>query len=280
VSDMDVVRDALRQWPRTVGLVCLLLAGSGCATTWDEIFSQEKDWRYISGINKPHPLEVLRDSSDGHRKAQALAELREPLHNGGNAQDQEAYLKILDAAATTSEEPLCRLTAIRTLGKFKDPRAARILEDVYQLPSRRAKAADDRVLPFTVETNSMIRREALVALETTKDPDARHLLIRVARQPGPSIEANLTDRQQTQDEKIVAIRALGKYRQQECVDALAHVMRTEKDPALRDRAHLSLEESTGKKWPTQRDAWQKDDIRPLPGSHSEENSILRVMGIK
>jgi hypothetical protein len=257
----------------------MLLASTGCATFWDEVWSQERDWRYVTGINRPEPLVVIRDSTDGHRRAQALGELREPLLNGGNAQDQETYLKILDAAATSEREPICRLAAIRSLGKFRDPRAARCLEEIYQLPSREAKSRDDRVLNYTLEINNMIRKEALVALETTKDPDAWKLLVRVARQPGPTQEANLTDRQQTQDEKIVAIRALGNYRQQECIDALVYVMKTEKDIALRDRALASLEDTTGKKWPAPRDAWQKDDIRPQPGFAAPENPILRVMGV-
>src|SRR5437660_4147494 len=110
------------------------------------MLSHERDWSYIHGFGKPHPLTVVRDSPDGARRAQALCELKEPLQNGGNAQDQEAYLKVLDVTATTDIEPLCRLSAIRTLGKFHDPRAARILEEVYQLPVRRPKATDDRVL--------------------------------------------------------------------------------------------------------------------------------------
>jgi hypothetical protein len=258
---------------------CLLLAATGCASTWDEVWSQERDWRYITGVNRPDPLVVLRDSTDGHRRAQALGELREPLQNGGNAEEQAVYLKILDTAAASDPEPICRLTAIRTLGRYRDPRAARSLEDIYQLPSRQPKSESDRALNFTLEINSMIRKEALVALETTQDPDAWKMLVNVARQPGPPVEANLTDRQQTQDEKIVAIRALGKYRQQECVDALVHVMKTERDIALRDRALASLEENTGKKWPAKRDEWLKDDIRPQPGlAAQEDNSLLRLIG--
>jgi len=260
----------LRSLSVSLAVSSVLLASTGCATFWDEVWSQERDWRYVTGINRPDPLVVIRDSTDGYRRAQALGELREPLRSGGNAHDQEVYLNLLGAAAKEEREPLCRLAAIRSLGKFSDPRAARILEDVYQQPK----------MPFTLENNSLIRKEALVALETTKDPDAWKLLVRVARQPGPTQEANLTDRQQTQDEKIVAIRALANYRQQECVDALVHVMKVEKDIALRDRALASLEETTGKKWPAGRDAWQKGDINPQPGLATQEsNSILRVMGI-
>jgi hypothetical protein len=253
-------------------LCCLLLSGTGCANFWEEALSQERDWSYATGWGKPDPLTVLHDNldhtpgADGLRRAQALGRLNEPLQNGGTAKDQQLYLDILGAAAKQDSEPLCRLNAVRALGRFKDPRAARILEEVYQMPVRKPGVRDDgNVLIFTQENNSMIRMQALVALENTRDPEARHLMVRVARQPGPLGTADLTDKQQTQDDKIVAIRALGKYPQKECVDALAYVMRTEKDIALRDRALQSLQESTGKRWPLEYTAWQRENVEPLPG---------------
>ena len=262
-----------RYWPRTIGLSCLLLAVAGCANFWDEMLSHERDMSYATGYGKPNPLKVIRDndyklvSSDGVRRAQALASLREPLQNAGNAKDQELYLDILTQSAQKDPEPICRLAAIRALGKFRDPRAARALEEVHK----------QQKLPFTPDNNHMIRKEALVALEMTKDPEAWKFLVLIARAPAPSTTADLTDRQQTQDEKIVAIRALGKYRQQECVDALQSVLRSEKDIALRDRALQSLEESTGKRWPGDYAAWQTDSVRPLPGDPNGD-FIQRVSG--
>jgi hypothetical protein len=263
-----------------LGLSCLLLAAAGCANFWDEALSHERDWSYATGIGKPDPLVVIRDNTDrmpnadGLRRAQAFSQLREPLQTGGTAKEQQLYLDILGLAAKQDSEPLCRLTAIRALGNFRDPRAARILEEVYQLPVRKTNTREDGLF-FTPDNNALIRKEALVALEKTQDADARHLLVRVARQPGPPATADLTDRQQTQDEKIVAIRALAKYRQQECIDALAFVLRTEKDIALRDRAVESLQEATGKRWPSDYQAWQKESVQPLPGDPNS-NFIERV----
>ena len=272
--------DVFRQGPRLLGMTFLLLtfSSAGCASFWEEVMSRERDWSYITGRNKPNPLVVLRDSDDGFRRAQALAELNEPLRHGGDAQQQELYLQILQAAALggtqqndPKDEPLCRLKAIRTLGKYQDPRAARILEDVYQ----------QQKMPFTADNNNNIRKEALVALENTRDPDAWKLLIRVARQPGPPNVASQPDILQTQDEKIVAIRALRRYRHQECADALAHVLRTEKDIALRDRALQSLEDITGKQWPAEYAAWQQPDLqRPEPSLAERTNNgfIQQVSG--
>jgi len=259
------------RWRIVLTLAGLLAAVPGCANFWDEITSSERDMRYAFNYNKPDPLIVIRDNdsskanADGLRRAEALGRLKEPLKNGGNAQDQDAYLRILGAAATTDREPLCRLAAIRALGKFQDQRAASTLEDVF----------NQQKLPFTAENNSMIHREALVALENMRDPSSLPLLIRVARQPGPPKNADRVDRMQTQDERIVAIRALGKYREKEAVDALAFVLKTEKDIALRDRAHSSLEESTGKRWPTQFDEWQKASVDPLPPD--DRNQVIQLM---
>ncbi len=244
---------------RLIGLGCVLWSAGGCATFWDEAMSNERDWSYLTGFGKPHPVTVIRDhpdggkGADGWRRAQALGELREPLQNGGNAQDQQAYLDILGAAASNDSEPVCRLTAIRALGRYSDPRAARVLENVYQQPK----------LPFTADNNAMIRREALVALESSHDPESRRLLIQVARQPGPPTTADYADSQQTQDEKTIAIRALRHYKQPECVETLQYIMRTEKHVGLRRCAKESLEETTGKRWPEQYDAWQRD-VQPLP----------------
>lgn len=269
-----MVKFKTAHWRCLFGIACLLVGLPGCANFWDEVLSSERDWRYITNVNKPDPLVVIRDNdpskpnADGLRRAQALCQLREPLKNGGNAQDQDAYLSILGAAATTDREPLCRLAAIRALGKFQDARAARLLEEVFNQPK----------LPFTAGNNSMIRRESLVGLEQMHDPSSLPLLIRVARQPGPPKSSDRGDKMQTQDEKIIAIRALGKYREQEAVDALAFVLKTEKEISLRHRAHQSLEESSGKRWPEAFEDWQNADVRPLPKESTTDEAIRLMTG--
>ena len=76
-------------------------------------------------FTKPNPLLVLRDSSDGDKRAKALRALREPKQYGGGDAEQEAIVSILTTAATTEKQPLCRLAAIQSLGHFKDPRAVK-----------------------------------------------------------------------------------------------------------------------------------------------------------
>jgi hypothetical protein len=267
-----------RLWKPLFAALGVLLGMAGCAPFWEEITSNERDWNYVFSYNKPNPLIVLRDSKDGVRRAEALSELHEPKQHGGSDQDQEAFLSILNKAATQEQEPLCRLAAIRSLGKYHDPRAARILEYVYSLPTVRPSDGG-AWLPFTQENNYLIKKESLFALENTRDPQAHLKMIEVARGPGPDREkASLTDRQQTQDEKIIAIRALRNYHQPESAEALKYVLRKEKDVALRDRALQSLEEVTGNRWPTAYEAWQVEVVQPQPPGPGGINGLIQQVG--
>ncbi len=145
-------------------------------------------------------------------------------------------------------------------------RAARKLEEVFKQSG----------LPFTAEYNSMIRQESLVGLEQIHDPASLQLMIEVAYGPRADRKADHRDKSQTQDEIIVAIRALGKYHEREAIDILASILKKEKDVALRHRAHESLEESTGKHWPDSFEEWQKADVRPLP-KESTASEVIHLM---
>src|SRR5205823_10672722 len=100
---------------------CLLACG--CACFWDDVTSRDFTWN--SMFTKPNPLLVLRDSSDGDKRAKALGSLREPKQYGGSSAEQDAIVSILTTAATTEKQPLCRLAAIQSLGHFKDLRAVK-----------------------------------------------------------------------------------------------------------------------------------------------------------
>jgi HEAT repeat protein len=244
-------------------LATLILCLGGCASFWDDVTSRNFHMKDL--FTKEEPLIVLRDSSDGHKRSRALAQLVEPPQDGNHKEEQELYIKILTKAATEDRDPLCRLGAIRALGTYKDPRAARVLEDVYQ-----------RRLPFTGEHNTVIRQQALAALVQTGDPEARGLLIRVARSPGGSTESSLTDRQQTQDERLTAIRGLGKYSKYDSIETLVYIMEKEKDVALHDRAYESLKLATGKNLADDPKVWRQ--MMQNPELAQQEPSILeRVM---
>ncbi len=219
---------------------CLGLCG--CAGFWDDVTS--RDFSFSAFFVKPNPMLVLRDSTDGDKRAKALRALHEPKQYGGTDEEQEVVVKILTTAAATEKQPLCRLAAIQALGHFKDPRAVQGLKDAFFNASA-----------FAPETSTVIRCQALTALGQTGNADAVELLARVVREPpaeGPNV-----DKQQTLDIRIAAARALGNFSHYQATEALVHVLQTEKDVALRDRAHESLELSTGKKLPPDAKAWEE-----------------------
>ncbi len=248
----------------------LLLGAAGCAPFWEEVTSREFEFHNL--WTRPEPLVVLRDSTDLARKAQALSQLKEPLTHGGTSEQQELYVQILTRAALNEEQgrfepmsrdPLCRLSAIRTLGGYKDPRAVAVLEKAYV-----------EAQPFTPEMNARIRQQALASLESTGNPDARHILIRAARQPGASTVASQIERQEILDEKLAAVRALAKYPQFDAVDTLVYLMESEKDIAVRHCAYTSLKTATKKDLPDDPKAW-RDMIARGPDAVAPEPSLIQ-----
>jgi HEAT repeat protein len=195
-------------------------------------------------FTKPNPLLVLRDSSDGDKRAKALCALREPKQYGGSDGEQDTIVNILNTAAATEKQPLCRLAAIQSLGQFKDPRAVKGLTEAFYNAST-----------FSPETTTIIRCEALTALGNTGNPAAVELLSRVAREP--PAEGTDLEKQQTLDVRIAATRALGKFSHYQATEALVRVMQTERDVALRDRAYESLQAATGKKLPPDAKEWEQ-----------------------
>jgi hypothetical protein len=78
-----------------------------------------------------------------------------------------------------------------------------------------------------------------------------------------------------------AARALANYNQPQATEALTRVMRTEKDVALRDRAHESLQAATGKRYSADDKAWD-DYLQPQgvrQASAEQPSPIRKVLGI-
>jgi HEAT repeat protein len=226
---------------------CLLpfvscLVACGCAGFWDDVTSRDFSW---SGMfTKPNPLLVLRDSSDGDKRAKALRSLHEPKQYGGSDAEQDAIMNILTTAATAEKQPLCRLAAIQSLGHFKDPRGVKGLSDAFYNAG-----------VFSPETATVIRCQALTALGETGNPAAVELLARVVREP--PAEGTDLEKQQTLDVRIAAARALGKFSHYQATEALVRVMQNDRDVALRDRAYESLQTATGKKLPPDGKEWEQ-----------------------
>jgi hypothetical protein len=233
----------LRQWAGLAGLLFALAWGtSGCANFWDDVTSKDFDVKNL--FVTPNPLEVLDKTADGNKRAAALRELREPNQFGGKPQEQELCVKILTTAAVSDRQALCRLAAIKTLGNYKDPRAVEALKEAYF-----------NTKSYSAETNTIIKEQALAALGKTRSPVAREMLVLVVREPPPAKEASDMEKQQQMDLRLTAIRALSHFSHYEVTETLVKILKEEKDVALRDRAHESLQVVTGKKLPADAKEW-------------------------
>ncbi len=232
---------------RVAGGAAISLSLCGCATFWDEMTRKDIPIhaRFNGLFTKDDPLVVLRDSQDGDKRAKALRALQEPSQNGGSTADQDAIVAILVTAAKGDKQPLSRLAAVRQLSEFKDPRAVQGLIDAYY-----------KATVFAPETATVIQCEALTALGRTKHPAGVDLLTRVVRAPEPAFDVSSLEKQQEHDRRTAAARALGNFSHYEATEALVHVLKNDKDIAMRNRAHEALVKITGKDLPPDGKEWE------------------------
>jgi hypothetical protein len=222
------------------------LSLTGCAGFWDEVTSRNFQFSHL--YTKPNPFVVLQNSSDGNDRAKALRALREPRENGGTEQDQEAVLKILTTAASKEKQFLCRMAAIESLGRFKDPRAVDGLTEAFYSSGS-----------FPLDLATRMQMHVATALGRTRQPAAEQFLIKIAQEK-PRGEGSEQEKQQILDVRIAATRALGNFNDPKATEVLQAVLHNEKDVALRDSARDSIELASGKK------SWL-DTI--LPAKHSD-----------
>jgi hypothetical protein len=201
-----------------------------------------RDFEFGSLFVATNPLVVLRDSTDGRARAEALRSLREPKQRGGTDEEQTLVVEVLTKAAWNEHYVFCRLAAINSLRHFKDPRAVEGLKEAYY-----------RATSFPPDTATVIKCQALSALGDTGQPAAVELLVKVLREP--PVEGSETEKQQKMDERIAAARALGHFKHYEATEALVNVLKSENDVALRDRVTESLQSATGKDFPADYQAW-------------------------
>jgi HEAT repeat protein len=246
-------------------LLCLGLCG--CAGFWDDVTS--RDFEVRSLFVKPNPLVVLRDSTDGDRRAQALRALKEPKQNGGTDEEQELVVRVLTTAVTNERQALCRLAAISTLGSFQDPRAAEALERAYY------QAAEEyRSHRYPLETATAIQCQALTALGRTGNEKALPVLVRVVGDRQQVEDGSSKEVQLALDLRITAARSLGNFKQHQAAEALVRVLQTDKDVALRDCANSSLVQITGKELPPDPQSWSA----ALQAPEGKPSEVVPVKG--
>lgn len=227
---------------RVLTATTLALGLVGCTTTWDDITS--RDFKVSSmWTAAPAPMTVIEKSTDGYARAKAFSKLDE----SSDPQIHERQMRVLQSTAITDRDPLCRLAAIRTLGRYKDPQAAKTLSEVY--------LGNPGMSP---ENNALIRQQALTSLQNNSPTEARQLFIQAARQPSGSLTgAAQRDRMEILDERLTAIRALAKYPQPDSVETLVKLLETEKDIAIRTCAHESLKSATKRDIAADGKAWRE-----------------------
>jgi hypothetical protein len=225
-----------------LGLLPLTCLGAtGCADVWDEVTARDFSFKSVFAA-KPDPLVVLRDSTDGNRRAKALAALREPMQTGGTQEEQDVVVKVLVAAAVQDRQPWCRHAAIASLASFKDPRVPDALRDAYYSAGS-----------FAPEIATQLRCQSLEALGTVANPTSVDFLVKVLREP--PVEGAEQDKQQKTDERISAARALAHFNHYQGTSALVDVLKNEQDVALRESARSSLVAATGQDLPADAKAW-------------------------
>jgi HEAT repeat protein len=213
------------------GLACAGLAG--CASFWDDVTSRE--FSFTGVFNPPDPMTVLLTSNDGDARANAFQRLSEPRTHGGGQMEQDEVITVLTKAANSEPQPLCRMAAIRTLGKFQDPRAVPALISSFE-------GADQ----LTPELAFMVRAQALTALGDTKQPAAATFVAEVARRP---IRTDVSERERSEsrDVRLAAVRSLKNFPGSDAATAAAQALASnEKDIAVRDRAKETYLALTGK----------------------------------
>jgi hypothetical protein len=230
--------------PGWVLAVVVCCAVSGCAGFWDDVTS--RDFKFKDMFKPaPDPLWVIRNSNDGDKKSKALKSLKEPLSNGGTAQEQEVIVKLLIENAVNDPQPLCRLAAISSLQRFKDPRAAQALIDSYYQASYFA-----RERPDVMET---IQEQAIQAMGVNGNPVAVKTLVGILN--ASAVVGNEKDKNNDRNQRISAACALAHFPQYQAAEALVTVLRTDQDVALRNRATESLRDITGQELPADAQVW-------------------------
>jgi hypothetical protein len=228
---------------RVAVVSCCFLVG--CAGFWDDITS--RDFKFKDMFRPPpDPLWVLRNSEDGDKKRKALLALKEPLQNGGTQQQQDVVVKLLIDSALNDPQPLCRLAAIATMQHYKDPRVAPALIDAYE-----RAASFQRERPEAMQT---IQEQVLQALGVNGNPVAIDMLVRILKEP--PVTGTAEDQQNGVNQRIYAARALANFPQYQAAEALASVLKTEQNVALRNRATESLRNITGQELPGDAQAWE------------------------
>ena len=191
------------------------------------------------------PMAVIRDSKEGCKRVRALECLKEPLANGGTQKEQDLVVSVLCYCAAKDSLAPCRMAAIDTMRKFKDVRVVEGLKDAYYGASKLAAG--------------VVHGGAYAGAGGTgryRQPGGRgHPGSSPARAGDSGARCRSSAENQREDRRRP--EPLGKFKQYQSTAALAEVLKSEDDVALRKRAHESLVSATGHDLPPDGAVWQE-----------------------
>lgn len=251
---------------RSVGTTLLLFGVAlftGC--TFSDVFTARF---YKELTSDPDPYDVLEKSTDGNKRAKALAKIQEPSRNGGSQEQQDLVVELLNHAASNEPEFWPRLNAIRAMSHFKDPRIVEGLMDAYY-----ARSLKD----YPQESGHILRVSVINAIGKIGHPNGMELLTAVLDQPPIDPETSEQKKKQAHDERIAAAHALENFRSKESVALLNRVLEKERNVALRNRARQSLQVVQGIRPGSDAPVIEKviDRITPSRDAIAEDNTSIR-----
>ena len=276
-----MARQIARAW--LGGAAACALGLTGCAGTYDLITSQRfKDRPFHTLFVTEDPMEVLEKVQEGDDRIRAMRNLKEPKENGGTQAQQDRVIAILQESATVDKRPLVRMAAVEALARFKDPRVGPILVATYHQAGQTAPKDPDITAAaaltgvkgaggFPLETVANLQCRSLEGIGEHRTPEGLQLLVQAAstptEKPKPaggvetaglfSLEADFGTGVDRIDVRLSAIRALGNYdKDPTAIRTLIAVLKTDKDVAVRGRAHESLVKITGQDLPCDGNTWQ------------------------
>lgn len=271
---------------RTLSKLFLLSAGAwalgltGCSGTYDFVTSQRfRSDPFGAMFRSEDPIMVLETNPEGDERVRAMKSLKEPLKNGGTTADQDRLIALLQTSATTDRRALCRLAAVEALSRFEDERAIPILlaayeNSPYDAPQENRAIAQVGVgnpklmaSAFTPDTVTTLQCTILESLGKHRHPQGLNLLCEVIVGTGTKDRAKVEQagflgehlgptESNHMDVRLAAIRAIGNYEgDAKAAQVLVNVMNTNKDVAIRGRAHEALVSITGQDLPPEPKAW-------------------------
>jgi HEAT repeat protein len=234
-----VAHGRLKRHPEAAVGACLLLVASLAVTTGCSGKSKRR-WEFRSHEEMLQAaLPEKLDESHPDERRDAVARLAE-----GNRVTDDDVFHVLDAVARTDPVTQIRCIAIRGLARYEDDRPVETLLAVLraQEGSDQALPADDQVRWEAARALMLIEKRG--AIGEPRQEDVLDVFLRMA------------DPNMTRNVRIVAIDALGSFKDRRVFPVLIRSLRDE-DFAIAERAENSLIALTGVTHQYDADAWEK-----------------------